>query len=176
MCTSFVLLCLLFISPVNAMQLHCFHSFVCFAMHLKITTEKEIRWKLLIYFFLTFQTEDLYIDQVIVHSLSKQSGSIIGVELLEFHFISCWICHWISHSVVESVYCWNSTGKRSIDKRDREEGINRENQKSVEPFGQVASEWQWIPYIGNGTTHTSNPFVQQSNYCAVCATTNELLM
>lgn len=66
--------------------------------------------------------------------------------------------------------------KRSIGRRDQEEGINGENQKSVEPFGQVASKWQWIPYIGNGTTHTSNPFVQQSNYGAVCATTNELLM
>lgn len=58
--------------------------------------------------------------------------------------------------------------KRSIGKRDREEGLKEENQKSVEPFGQVASKCQWIPYIGNGSAHTHITLLFSSPIIVLC--------
>lgn len=47
---------------------------------------------------------------------------------------------------------------------DGKEGINGGNQKSVEPFGEVASD-RISEMAARAHTHMHNPFVQQSNYC-----------
>lgn len=179
MCTSFVLCSFYIYFACECLaKLHCFCSLIYYTLHLKITTiyiyiwkkdavheiqlwrkkkfktKEESSLKLFIYFSFTFQWENVYRSKdcsfrFASAKVKKQSGSIAGTVLLQFHFML---------NLPPKSVCWSSIERKCV-KGSSENWQKRANQKGVKPFCQVPSKWQWIPHIGSDNTHTHNPFV-----------------